>query len=139
MNTVPFTREDIKGYLDRAIGSWRAKRGELIVNTPDFVMTGHYIDAFQSVRISLFGELLPIDGENDLKDDYKFKKQQDKLHLAKEKKRERTLPDEKKMECIEGYLLGERIKIDCDENQAKLLRAKLSDWLDEVVTTTKGS
>ena len=63
MSTVPFTEEDIMAYLDGAITNWRNTR-----DTPDplvkFRLTErtkaiHYIDAFQSVRASLFGETLP--------------------------------------------------------------------------------
>lgn len=51
-NTVPFTEEDVKGYLDDCILSWREqrKKGNLFAD--------NYIDAFQSVRSSLFGTVL---------------------------------------------------------------------------------
>lgn len=50
--TIPFTEEDVKAYLDTAIKNWRAKMGSTRV-------AYYYVDAFQSVRISLFGEFLP--------------------------------------------------------------------------------
>lgn len=48
---VPFTEEDVKKYLDHAISYWR--------KCPPTEMQSHYVDAYQSVRVSLFGELLP--------------------------------------------------------------------------------
>lgn len=56
--TVPFTEKDVKHYLDACIRVWRTKRkngDRIAVN---------YIDAYQSVRISLFGSMLPIEKEN---------------------------------------------------------------------------
>lgn len=51
-NIVPFTEEGVKNYLDNVITHWRRCDAE-----PE--MRSHYLDAYQSVRISLFGELLP--------------------------------------------------------------------------------
>ena len=63
MSTVPFTEKDVKVYLDNAIRNWRQTRDvpDLLDgdNVKEYVMACHYIDAFQSVRMSLFGELLP--------------------------------------------------------------------------------
>jgi len=50
---IPFDRGEIKAYLDRCIAFWRDKRKE------GEWMATFYIDAFQSVRTSIFGELLP--------------------------------------------------------------------------------
>jgi hypothetical protein len=57
------TREEIKNYLDESIRHWRGKRNEFtFISTPpnnfELEMIKHYIDAFQSVRISIFGEEL---------------------------------------------------------------------------------
>ncbi len=49
--TVPFTEEEVKGYLDKNIVYWR--------KCAPTEMRASYIDAYQSVRVSLFGELLP--------------------------------------------------------------------------------
>jgi hypothetical protein len=61
-DTVAFMTEAVMAYLDAAIDSWRVKR-EAARQTPDaekpYVQATHYIDAFQSVRVSLFGELKP--------------------------------------------------------------------------------
>lgn len=46
---VPLTKEAIQEYLDKAIGSWRESKEE---------HAKFYVDAFQSVRVSLIGELL---------------------------------------------------------------------------------
>lgn len=53
--TVSFTEEDVKGYLDKNIKYWR--------KCAPTEMRASYIDAYQSVRVSLFGELLPKEGE----------------------------------------------------------------------------
>jgi len=53
---VPFTEKDIKDYLDGAIRNWRKIRDESVV---DSHIAPYYVDAFQSVRVSLFGEMLP--------------------------------------------------------------------------------
>ena len=55
--TVPFDQTSVLAYLDSAIKDWRKKRGG--TSNPDVILLAmHYIDAYQSVRISLFGELL---------------------------------------------------------------------------------
>ncbi len=50
---IPFTKADIRAYLDRCIQHWRIKRDEGDNLAPC------YIDAFQSVRSTIFGEILP--------------------------------------------------------------------------------
>lgn len=71
-DTIAFTEEAVREYLDASIKFWRKKRDEAH-DYPGTVpsdlqkeradsqeaMASHYIDAFQSVRSSLFGELLP--------------------------------------------------------------------------------
>jgi len=55
--TVRFTREDVLAYLDGSIRIYQS----LMTSTRDQVrrlMAEHYVDAFQSMRNSLFGELL---------------------------------------------------------------------------------
>lgn len=51
-NKVYWTRKAVKAYLDGVITHWR-----MCDAAPE--MRSHYIDAYQSVRVSLFGELLP--------------------------------------------------------------------------------
>ena len=51
---IRFKKTDVKNYLDACIEYWREQR--VLGTQPAAVF---YIDAFQSVRISLFGELLP--------------------------------------------------------------------------------
>lgn len=53
--TVPFNKNDIKSYLDRCIDKWREVRDSETDSRQ--LLAVHYIDAFQSVRISIFGEL----------------------------------------------------------------------------------
>lgn len=54
------TYSEFQGYLDGCIRGWREKREK----GPEHIagMAVYYIDAFQSVRVSYFGELLPPDG-----------------------------------------------------------------------------
>ena len=59
--TVEFTEEAIQDYLDNAIRAWRTTRDGAHGpegDTAQRVMAEHYVDAFQSVRMSLFGEQL---------------------------------------------------------------------------------
>lgn len=49
-------RRLLRGYLDRAITSWRLEHRR---HGADAEMAAHYIDAFQSVRMSMLDELLP--------------------------------------------------------------------------------
>lgn len=55
---VPLTEEAIKKYLDDAIGRWRVLRSTAADHENEHTCAC-YVDAFQSVRTSLFGELLP--------------------------------------------------------------------------------
>lgn len=66
--TIPLTEKAIKAYLDNAIRRWRkrydAAKPVTAADIPtseriDAAIASCYIDAFQSVRTSLFGELLP--------------------------------------------------------------------------------
>jgi hypothetical protein len=50
---VAFTEDAVKEYLDMCITRWRVN--------PQHSMREHYVNAFQSVRVSLFGELLPVE------------------------------------------------------------------------------
>lgn len=52
------TLEEVKKYLDDCIIYWRGER-ETSENIEPKIMATHYIDAFQSARISIFGEELP--------------------------------------------------------------------------------
>jgi hypothetical protein len=57
MTKVNFNESDVKQYLDNAIRKWRKiLKDETHEHNH---MAIYYCDAFQSVRVSLFGELLP--------------------------------------------------------------------------------
>lgn len=56
--TVPFTEAAVLEYLDDAITSWRVRRNEALTLNEE-LMAVHYVDAYQSVRRSIFGELKP--------------------------------------------------------------------------------
>ncbi len=56
LDKVPFEESKVKEYLDNCIVFWREQResgGEMSA------IAVYYVDAFQSMRTSLFGELLP--------------------------------------------------------------------------------
>ena len=53
------TREEIKEYLDNCIKYWREDK-----RMPD-ERSVYYIDAYQSVRVSIFDEQLPQDSEEE--------------------------------------------------------------------------
>ena len=55
ITTINFNEDDIKEYLDRCIRYWRQQK----TNSEAI----YYIDAYQSMRTSIFGELLPIEEE----------------------------------------------------------------------------
>lgn len=59
MDTIEFTKEDVKEYLDNAISYWRGSRENY---------STYYVDVYQSVRMSLFGELLSEEGEDNARD-----------------------------------------------------------------------
>jgi hypothetical protein len=58
-NIVEFTPEAVKEHLDGAIRFWRQVKNDPNHELHDVAI--YYCDAFQSLRISIFGELLPAD------------------------------------------------------------------------------
>lgn len=60
-----FSHVNIRNYLDRCIRYWRKKKDEALGNGPaatndhDVHTATCYVDAYQSVRNSIYGELLP--------------------------------------------------------------------------------
>ena len=57
MKTLEFDIESVKEHLDRTITFWRNSKESYSV---------YYVDAYQSLRMSLFGELLK--GEDNARD-----------------------------------------------------------------------
>ena len=59
--TIKFDKKAIKAYCDRLIVHWREKHDRAFKkkNEEEILVAKCYIDAYQSVRISLFGYLLP--------------------------------------------------------------------------------
>lgn len=53
----------VENYLDNAIRSWR--RISANADHKHFDIAPYYVDAFQSARLSLLGETLPLDTEDD--------------------------------------------------------------------------
>lgn len=62
-NTVKLEKDSVRSYLDGCIRYWRGKKKEAILQKSDEekLIAMCYIDAFQSVRSSLFGEILPLE------------------------------------------------------------------------------
>lgn len=58
MSNIPFTKEEVKKYLDTCITHWREFRDNKLNNEEARSRSKHYVDAFQSVRIALFGTRL---------------------------------------------------------------------------------
>lgn len=52
MDTIEFTEEAVKDYLDKCILHWRKKKSE------GNEIALYYIDAYQSIRSSIFGVVL---------------------------------------------------------------------------------
>jgi len=52
-NTVPFEKSEIKNYLRQCVLYWRSKDAE------GDEVAKYYIDAFQSMSMSLFDETVP--------------------------------------------------------------------------------
>ena len=63
MSQIPFDEDNVKQYLDSAIKLWRInlQNAKEFKNTEEELVASCYIDAYQSMRISIFGELLPKD------------------------------------------------------------------------------
>lgn len=55
LERIPFTPDDVKSYLDGAIRYWRSQRGGEGENKS---IAPYYVGAFQSMRTSIFGEML---------------------------------------------------------------------------------
>ena len=55
-NIIKFTEKDVKKYLDKCIDIWRKKRDNMENSKEDRLTAIYYIDAYQSVRMSLFDE-----------------------------------------------------------------------------------
>ncbi len=55
---IPFTEWNIKTYLDNCIDFWREKKIKAVAVSDKLstIQAESYIDAFQSVRTSIFGE-----------------------------------------------------------------------------------
>lgn len=60
--TIAFEPDAVRDWIDSCIRLWRRKRDEARTGSvEDMEMAEHYVDAYQSMRTSLFGETLPID------------------------------------------------------------------------------
>ena len=58
MDRVEFEEEAVREYLDKVITRWREKRNSATPNSMDQIQAGCYVDAYLSVRVSLFGDVL---------------------------------------------------------------------------------
>jgi hypothetical protein len=57
MDRVEFEEEAVREYLDRLITHWREIRNSSTDNTVEQVKAICYTDAYQNVRVSLFGDV----------------------------------------------------------------------------------
>ena len=60
--TIPFKEDAVKAHLDKHIRYWRGECSK----DPDYAF--YYVDAYQSMRYSLFGERLPLKEQYEHKD-----------------------------------------------------------------------
>ena len=58
-SSVPLTKEAVAEYLDACIRHWRRAREKGVERAL------YYVDAYQSVRTSLLGELLPAEDSDE--------------------------------------------------------------------------
>ncbi len=136
--TIPFTKESVKKYLDECIVFWRTKRESSGKQTAKYDEC--YIDAYQSVRASLFDETLPLNDmipedwhiPSVLKDvNLEFDEDEGRQWIAKDMMRiGRHLIDKNDISYIDlGHeVLGIRIYfraghfIQCDSEEVKIIR-----------------
>lgn len=66
MVTIEFSKEEVKKYIDSCIDYWRKRKLEpeesddtYIGNERHSLVCACYIDAYQCMRVSIFGELKP--------------------------------------------------------------------------------
>lgn len=59
-STINFNRKEVRAYCDRLIEHWRETRHRAAGkgNEEDILIADCYIDAYQSLRISFFGQSL---------------------------------------------------------------------------------
>ena len=53
---IKFAEKNVKDYLDGCITVWRDKRDDMKNSKEERLIAIYYIDAYQSVRMSLFDE-----------------------------------------------------------------------------------
>lgn len=63
MTIIPFTKKRVKAYLDQCIDFWWSERDKAS-NEAGYIRVLCYIDAFQSIRMGLFGETLEEEKED---------------------------------------------------------------------------
>ena len=58
MDRVEFKEEAVKEHLDRVITKWSGVRNSATPDSVEQVKAVCYVDAYQSMRVSLFGEVM---------------------------------------------------------------------------------
>lgn len=58
---VVITKKDIAEYFDDVIRHWRKKRDDPATGPGERSIAVCYVDAYQSARMSLLGEMLPVE------------------------------------------------------------------------------
>lgn len=59
--TVVFTEQAIRDHLDACIRLWRERLVRADGTTVLPLQAASYIDAYQSMRVALFGDILPVE------------------------------------------------------------------------------
>lgn len=59
--TIRYTPEIILAHIDMTIHHWRSRLRDTAPDSLEQVRCACYVDAYQSMRSTLFGELLPLD------------------------------------------------------------------------------
>jgi hypothetical protein len=57
-------KKKLKNYLDNVITHWRNKKDDSERDSKEELMAMCYIDAYQSVRVSILGKCLPFNNED---------------------------------------------------------------------------
>lgn len=88
MDTVPFTQEAVKAHIDGCIVYWRQKRDQA-ESSEDRLVAECNVDTYQSMRSSIFGEILPLVRKFTIKrtyakDDVKFMRDEYEVELTDE-------------------------------------------------------
>ena len=105
MDKLDFTQDAIKEHIDQCIVYWRKKKINA-VNSEDVLVATCYVDAYQSMRTSIFNELLPPN-HIDTKHTTPFEKGLEELINSHSMENDSNTPDfilaEYLQECLDSF------------------------------------